>query len=96
MILYNISVIVEDSSHGQVLDWLKSHLRKSTYETTFLKMLESPHEGSTYCIQLVAADDTAILKFQQDILVELQTYLTTHHAEKAFIFDSKMEYLRLD
>lgn len=59
-------------------------------------MLESPHEGSTYCIQVVATDDTEILKFQEDVLVELQAYLTTSHAEKAFIFDSKMQYLALD
>jgi len=95
MILYNISIIVDDSSHDAVLGWLKAHLRKSTYETKFLKMLDSPHEGSTYCIQVIMADDSAILKFQEDVLMELQTYLTTSHAEKAFIFDSKMQYLSL-
>lgn len=96
MILYNISIIVDDSSHDAVLGWLKAHLRKSTYETKFLKMLESPHEGSTYCIQVVATDDTEILKFQEDVVMELQVYLTTNHAEKAFIFDSKMQYLSLE
>lgn len=93
MILYNISIIVEDSSHDQVVNWLKSYLRKSSYETKFLKMLDSPHEGNTYCVQLEAADNAAIVKFQEDVVIELQNYLMTHHAEKAFIFDSKMEYL---
>ena len=96
MILYNISVIVDDNSHDAVLDWLKAHLRKSIYETKFLKMLESPHEGSTYCIQFVATDDTEILKFQDAVLTELQVYLATNHAEKAFIFDSKMQYQSLE
>src|SRR5690606_25406526 len=96
MILYNISIIIEDSSHDQVVNWLKSYLRTSSYETTFLKMLDSPHEGTTYCVQLLATDDTAILKFQEDVVAELQTYLATHHTEKAFIFDSKMQYLSLE
>ncbi|PRD54577.1 DUF4286 family protein [Sphingobacterium gobiense] len=96
MILYNISIIMEDSRHDQVVNWLKSHLRTSSYETTFLKMLDSPHEGHTYCIQFLAADDAAIGKFQEDVMAELQTYLMTNHAEKAFIFDSKMQYLSLE
>lgn len=96
MILYNVSIIVEDSSHDQVVEWLKSRLLQNSYETNFLKMLESPHEGSTYCIQFVAPDDTVISKFQQDVLVDLQAYLATHHNGKAFLFDSKMQYLSLE
>ena len=96
MILYNISVIVEDSSHDQVVQWLKSSLRKSPYETAFLKMIDSPHEGHTYCIQFQAVDHALIVKFQEDVVVELQTYLMNHHAEKAFIFESKMQYLPLE
>ena len=96
MILYNISVIVEDSSHHKVIQWLKSHLRASNYETTLLKMLDSPHEGNTYCVQFLATDHAAIVKFQEDVVAELQTYLATNHTEKAFIFDSKMQYLSLE
>lgn len=59
-------------------------------------MLDSPHEGNTYCVQFLAADDNVILKFQEDVVAELQGYLTAHHTEKAFIFDSKMQYLSLD
>ncbi len=96
MILYNISIIIEDRSHDQVVNWLKSHLRTSTYEINFLKMLDSPHEGTTYCVQLLAADDTVIFKFQEDVVAEMQTYLTAHHPERAFIFESKMQYLSLE
>ena len=96
MILYNISVIVEDSSHDQVIQWLKSHLRASAYETTLLKMLDSPHEGNTYCVQSLATDHATIVKFQEDVVAELQTYLLASHTEKAFIFDSKMQYLSLE
>lgn len=59
-------------------------------------MLDSPHEGTTYCVQFLATDNAAILKFQEDVVAGLQTYLTAHHSEKAFIFESKMEYLSLD
>ena len=95
MILYNISIIVEDSSHEQVFSWVKSQLREIAYDTTLLKMLDSPHEGTTYCVQLQAADETAIVRFQEDVVGKLQSYLTTQHAEKAFIFESKMEYLSI-
>ncbi len=96
MILYNISIIVEDSSQEQVVNWLKSYLRTSSFETKFLKMLDSPHEGNTYCVQFLATDDITIVKFQEDVVAELQAYLIAHHSEKAFIFESKMQYLSLE
>lgn len=71
-------------------------LREVRYETKFLKMLDSPHEGTTYCIQVTAADEETIQGFQADVLHTIQAYIGTNHHEKAFIFDSKMQYLDLD
>jgi len=96
MILYNISIIIEDGAHHDLFSWLKNMLREISYETKFLKMLDSPHEGSTYCIQMTAADEETIQNFQTDVLQTIQAYIGNNHNEKAFIFDSKMQYLDLD
>lgn len=93
MFLYNVSIIVEDASHSQVFDWLSNIVKNQTLPIKLLKMLDSPHEGTTYCIQLTTADDAIIDAFQQSILLELQAYIGQHHREKAFIFDSKMEFI---
>lgn len=93
MILYNVSVIIDDSSHDALLAWLKSELQSTTYDINFLKMLDSPHEGSTYCIQLITADESKITDFQQEVLIRIQEHISTKYTEKAFIFDSKMRFL---
>lgn len=95
MILYNISVIIEDSAHQDLFNWLKNTLREIDFEAKFLKMLDSPHEGSTYCIQVTAIDESTIQRFQEDVVQKIQAYIGSNHAEKAFIFDSKMQYLDL-
>lgn len=59
-------------------------------------MIDSPHEGTTYCIQLLASSEAVINDFQQDFLARVQTHIGANHQEKAFIFDSKMQYLGLD
>ncbi len=93
MILYNVSLIIEDSSHDDLLTWLKAKLQKTNYQLSFLKMLDSPHEGSTYCIQLNAENHEMLEAFQKELLADLQQHIALQHRDKAFIFDSKMEYL---
>jgi len=93
MILYNISIIVEDSSHDELMLWVKTFLKETNYETTFLKMLENPHEGTTYCIQTTITNDADMIAFQEGVTQVIQSHIGSHHNGKAFIFDSKMEYL---
>lgn len=96
MIFYNISIIIEDSRHQQVIDWVKGYLRGTRYETKLLKMLDSPHDGSTYCVHYTAANEQELARFQQEVVSALQAYIGQQHAEKAFLFDSKMQYLTID
>lgn len=95
MTLYNVSIIIDDTSHDDMLAWIKNELQLTSYEVKFLKMLDSPHEGSTYCIQLITADPIMIAGFQSDFMIKMQTYIGQKHADKAFIFDSKMEYVTI-
>ena len=94
MYLYNVSIIVEETQHDTLLAWLqKEWLPSLDSETKFLKMLNTPHEGHTYCVQLVAENEEEIGLFQQTKLSELQHHLLVNHNEKAFLFDSVMQYL---
>ncbi|NGF54935.1 DUF4286 family protein [Parapusillimonas sp. SGNA-6] len=94
MYLYNISVIVEEKSHASLLDWVKKEwLPKVQLDVKLLRMLHSPHEGHTYCIQLVMDTEQDIQAFHVDYLQILQQHISTQHADKAFLFDSIMEYL---
>jgi len=96
MILYNISIMVEDRSHDAVYGWLTNEFRQDTFGARFLKMLDSPHEGTTYCVQLMAEDERDITSFQEGFVRQLQDYIAQEHAGSAFVFDSKMAYIALD
>lgn len=94
MYLYNISIIIEEAQHQELLPWIQqSWVPALPTEVKLLKMLNSPHEGHTYCVQLIASDENDIQQFQSEHLLSLQNYITQHHHEKAFIFDSVMQYL---
>lgn len=94
MYLYNVSIIIEENSHDKVIDWLRGNwIPRIEHDVRFLKMLNNPHEGHTYCIQMTVENDKEIEEFQQTYLLELNEYIQTEHREKAFIFDSLMQYL---
>src|SRR5690606_37132654 len=93
MSLYNISLIVEDSSREELLAWLKTNLQQTSYDIRFLKMLDSPHVVTPYCRQFVPADERVLHSFQDNILSKVQAHDVTNHPEKVFIFDRKMKYL---
>ena len=85
---------MEEPAHDSFVAWLKSVWLPSIHsDVKLLKMLDSPHEGHTYCIQLVVDDGQGIQGFKEDYLHILQQYIGTHYAEKVFLFDSTMEYL---
>lgn len=94
MYLYNISIIVDNDRHENLIQWVRENwLNTLPVQAKFLKLLDSPHEGHTYCVQLVFENPSEIPTFQQEKLVILQSHITTHHLEKAFIFDSTMKYI---
>jgi hypothetical protein len=94
MYLYNISIIVDNDRHEILIKWLKDNwLNTLPAQAKFLKLLDSPHEGHTYCVQLIFENPSEIPTFQQEKLVILQSHIATNHLEKAFLFDSTMKYI---
>ncbi|MEI5984585.1 MULTISPECIES: DUF4286 family protein [Sphingobacterium] len=94
MFLYNISIIMEDSVHHDLLVWIRTQLKAHEGKNIkFLKMLNSPHEGQTYCMQVTLNSEKEIVEFQEEVLQEIQAVIGTQFPDKAFIFDSTMQYI---
>lgn len=94
MYLYNVSVIVEDSESQSVRALLISQLQAAKDEglvVRLLELLDSPHEGVTYSMQLEAPDSEAVASFQSDHLAVLQAKTSQHHQGKVYYFDSLMQ-----
>lgn len=60
MILYNITVIIDDAIEKEWLHWINTNFVPQAMSSNLLasnrllKVLESPNEGITYCLQFVA------------------------------------------
>ena len=96
MYLYNISIIVEDTANAAVLHWVKSEFIPSlpvAFSPQFLSLLDSPHEGYTYSLQLKFDERQLVENFKAEYVSILQNHLMSQHPERAFIFDSVMQYL---
>ncbi len=94
MYLYNVSVIVEDEESQSVRELLIAQMetaRDSGLAVRLLKLLDSPHEGVTYSLQLEAADSETVNTFQREHLAILQAKTHQHHEGKVFYFDSLMQ-----
>jgi len=94
MYLFNLSIIFEDSVQEPLIPFIKKVAHSYTdKEVKLLKMLQSPHPGQTYCLQIIAKSEEEIEQLKAEIMQELQLYITNNCHEKAFIFDSLMQYL---
>jgi hypothetical protein len=99
MILYNITTIIETEINAQWLRWANEEYIPAIMATELfasnrmLKVLDSPNEGITYCIQFVADDLGKFNKF-------LDTFGEIHERkqqelfpEKFISFSTVMEYI---
>ena len=94
MFLYNVTVIADSDIHGAMREAIEQQLRPYPKTTVrLLELVDSPHEGITYCIHLYAEDEAAIEQFQQTHLQRLQQLANSEYAGKVLFFDSKMKYL---
>ncbi|MGJ1204989.1 DUF4286 family protein [Sphingobacterium lactis] len=97
MFLYNVSLIIEDSIHLELLDYTKKVLQQHPDSTLkLLKMLHSPHEGQTYCLQAVVNSEVDIEGLRELVIRKIQEQINAQHPEKAFLFESIMQYIPHD
>jgi hypothetical protein len=99
MILYNITVIIDEGIEREWLLWMQDiHIPEVMATGKFvsqrlLKVLESPNEGVTYCVQFVA-DSKALydlyrVQSEQTFLSALQN----KYPNKLVSFSTIMEFV---
>lgn len=93
MYFYNISVIVEEQESQAVKSILLRQLALARSQGSIVRLLElldSPHEGVTYSIQLEAETTQVVDDFQAEHLAYLHSQTNQYHPGKVFFFDSLM------
>lgn len=96
MYLYNVTIIAENDIRKAVKQCIDTQLFTQQYAGPSLSLLEvlgSPHDGTTYCIQLRTENADNIRLFQQQHWQAMQELLSQQHPGKVLFFDSTMKYL---
>lgn len=98
MYLHNITLIIENEAETQVIahirNFLSAYSKPANVQTiNLLKMIDSQHEGSTYCLQLQTSNQNSVSDFQQKELQEIQAEVEKLHPGKVLYFASTMQYL---
>jgi hypothetical protein len=99
MLLYNVTIIIEDDSAAEWLKWMHETHIPAVMETgkfvsnRLLKVLDSPNEGTTYCIQYVAENMETYEEYQRNDAPALQAELQAKFANRHVAFRTLMEFV---
>lgn len=99
MILYNLTVILEEEIHADWLNWMKElHIPEVMDTSCFvsyrmLKVLDSPNEGVTYCIQYIADSIEDYDRYVLNFAPALRTSFPEKFTDKFVIYRTVMEFI---
>ena len=99
MLLYNVTTIVEDSIAQKWQDWMQTKHIVDVMNTglfssfNFLKVLDSPNEGQTFCAQFITENREAYEEYLQNHAPKLREEAVTLFKEQALSFRTLMEYI---
>lgn len=99
MLLYNVTVIVEDAAQAEWLQWMQEIHIPAVMETgkfvshRLLKVLDSPNEGVTYCVQYIVEDVATYEAYQQQHAPGLQAELQAKFENRFVAFRTLMEFV---
>ena len=99
MLLYNVTLIIEDSAAEEWLQWMNEiHIPEVMATGKFvsnrlLKVLDSPNEGITYCAQYVAETIKDYQDYQTNFAPALQADLQSKFENRFVAFRTLMEYI---
>ena len=99
MILYNVTAIVDEEIHGDWLNWMREeHIRDVMNTECFvsnrlLKVLDSPNEGTTYCIQYIAENKQNYDNYIKNFAPVLRNSFPERFNNKFVIFRTLMEVI---
>jgi|SRR5690554_3064973 len=101
MILYNITALVDKDVEIEFREWVHRifllELTNSEHFKTqsLLKVLDSPNEGQTFCIQVIAKGPEEVELLKSDYIPLLNQQIQQVWNNKVFIFESKMAYIAM-
>ncbi|TCK82860.1 DUF4286 family protein [Albibacterium bauzanense] len=101
MILYNITVIADNDIKDEFREWtihvfLPSLAKAGLFKSqSLLKVIDSPNEGETFCIQIIANSNKEVTLLQQNHLILLHEKSKDVWLNKIYLFESRMEYLAM-
>lgn len=99
MILYNVTIILDEDIHDAWLKWMNYEHVKDVMNTGYfasyrvLKVLDSPNEGITYCIQYIADSTEKYNEYMQKHATQLQTSVPVQFLNKFVVFNTLMEFI---
>lgn len=102
MILYNVTIIMEEDIHQDWLNWVNnSHISDVMNTGCFvsyriLKVLDSPNEGITYCIQYIADSLENYNAYKQKYSSQHQADTPIQFQNKLVTFRTIMEYIHTE
>ena len=99
MLLYNVTLIIEDASAEAWLQWMKEeHIPQVMATGMFvsnrlLKVVDSPNEGVTFCAQYIAQSMEDYETYQLVYAPVLQEEINIRFRDKFVTFMTLMEYI---
>jgi hypothetical protein len=99
MILYNVTVILDEEIHNEWLKWMKEqHIPEVMATSCFvsnrlLKVLDSPNEGVTYCTQYIADSMESYNEYLEKHAPALRASFPESFSNKFVIYRTLMEFV---
>lgn len=99
MLLYNVTLIIEESAVAEWLKWMQeTHIPEVMATNKFvsnrlLKVLDSPNEGVTYCAQYVVENLADYEDYQLNFAPALQADLQQKFENRFVAFRTLMEFI---
>ena len=99
MIIYNVTINIENSIHDEWLVWIKQHIPKVLATGLFLKatftkvLVEESIEGLTYSIQYLAHSKEALESYHKLHAAEIQAEGLQKFGDKMLAFRTELEWI---
>lgn len=97
MILYNVTINIEEDAHPEWLEWMRSEYLPAVMKTGMFsgcklcRILDSPNEGITYSVQYFCDSMSSYTRYQKEHNPRLQEMHLEKFRNKFVSFQSLME-----
>ena len=99
MIIYNVTVNIENSVHSEWRKWINDHIPKVLGTGLFLKavfskvLTEDTENTTTYSVQYYAHSKSALETYQTQYAQELQSEGVKRFGDKMLSFRTALEFI---